>query len=145
MGAEYMGDAAMLRNIPLFAKSPLAKAPLRALSRTRVPSAAARATHPWIRSFSSERRLRPYTRTGDKGTSSLYSGQSLPKNDKVFEALGHVDELNCSIGVALSFAQGEQYEPLRRVLHSTQCDLMDVAASIATPQIYSGSTERHDR
>jgi cob(I)alamin adenosyltransferase len=41
----------------------------------------------------------PYTRTGDKGLSTLLSGQSRPKDDHLFEALGTVDEVCSVVGV----------------------------------------------
>lgn len=48
-------------------------------------------------------RFRVYTKTGDKGTASLYNGQRRPKDDDTFHALGDVDELNSAVGVAREF------------------------------------------
>lgn len=46
--------------------------------------------------------MKIYTGNGDKGTSNLFSGRSLPKNDKLFEALGNVDELNSFLGLLIA-------------------------------------------
>jgi len=41
-----------------------------------------------------------YTKTGDKGTSALYTGDRLQKNDDIFMCLGAIDELNAHLGLA---------------------------------------------
>lgn len=41
-----------------------------------------------------------YTKTGDKGTSALYTGDRLPKNSDIFESLGSIDEINANLGMA---------------------------------------------
>ncbi|RKP27277.1 Adenosylcobalamin biosynthesis, ATP:cob(I)alamin adenosyltransferase-like protein, partial [Syncephalis pseudoplumigaleata] len=66
--------------------------------------------------------MKVYTRTGDKGTSALYSGERRPKEDALFEALGTTDELSCHIGLAREYS------------HQIQCMLQDIGSSIATPR-----------
>jgi cob(I)alamin adenosyltransferase len=49
--------------------------------------------------------MKIYTKTGDKGVSSLYNGTRLPKDDAYFHALGDVDELNAAVGVSREHCQ----------------------------------------
>ena len=44
--------------------------------------------------------MKIYTKTGDKGKSSLYTGKRVEKNNDIFECLGNIDELNAAIGLA---------------------------------------------
>lgn len=75
-----------------------------------------------------------YTRTGDKGTTSLFSGERVPKNDAFIEALGAVDEANSAIGLALSFLPIEtSLQTSREQLEWVQHTLFDVGAALATP------------
>lgn len=78
------------------------------------------------------RRFRVYTRTGDKGTSSLYNGERRNKDDDVFEALGDVDELNASLGLAREFV-AEGSVGIQDQLVWIQSRLLDVGSTIATP------------
>jgi len=43
--------------------------------------------------------MKIYTKTGDKGTSALFTGDRLDKNDHIFECLGSLDELNAHLGL----------------------------------------------
>jgi len=74
-----------------------------------------------------------YTKTGDRGTSSLFTGERRRKTDPVFEALGTIDELNSFIGVAIATINDEQHTRTRSVLESIQRYLLDAGSIVATP------------
>lgn len=78
--------------------------------------------------------MKIYTRTGDKGTTSLFSGERVLKNNSFIEAVGTVDEGNSAIGLALSFLPKEQFDATRLQLETIQHALFDVGAALATPR-----------
>jgi cob(I)alamin adenosyltransferase len=76
-----------------------------------------------------------YTKTGDKGETSLFTGQRVPKNDPFIEALGSVDECNSALGTAISFLPtNSEMSPIREQLEIIQHALFDVGAALATPR-----------
>ncbi len=76
--------------------------------------------------------LKIYTRTGDKGTSSLFTGKRVSKSDPIFEVLGSVDILSSAIG--LSTASLIKNTPTIQQLISIQSRLQDLNSHIATPR-----------
>ena len=79
--------------------------------------------------------MKIYTRTGDKGTTSLFSGQRVAKNDLFIEAVGTVDEANSALGLALSFIPKQLLlQETREQLEIIQHALFDVGAALATPR-----------
>jgi cob(I)alamin adenosyltransferase len=74
--------------------------------------------------------MKIYTKTGDTGSTGLFGGGRVPKDDVRVEAYGDVDELNAVLGVARSV------EPMPRVdevLVPIQRDLFAIGALLATP------------
>jgi cob(I)alamin adenosyltransferase len=88
----------------------------------------------------SSRRIKIYTRTGDKGKSSLFTGERRVKNDAIFDALGNADELNSSLGLAREFClemlTGNQSfnKDIETKLIRIQSILLDIGSHIATPR-----------
>ena len=81
--------------------------------------------------------MRIYTRSGDKGSTSLVYGQRVSKADFRVEAYGTCDEANSLIGLALSFLKDEQFEgkdDVTEVFHRIQTELFHVGAELATPE-----------
>lgn len=86
-----------------------------------------------------------YTRTGDKGTTSLFTGKRVNKNDTFIEALGSVDEGNSAIGLALSMIpKNSTYHQTREQLEIIQHALFDVGAALATPRT-SGESKKLEK
>ena len=69
-----------------------------------------------------------YTKTGDKGTTSLIGGTKVPKSHLRIEAYGTVDELNSHIGLCKDMLADEQS---RKVLQQIQWQLFSIGAALA--------------
>nr|WP_228006670.1 cob(I)yrinic acid a,c-diamide adenosyltransferase [Brevibacillus borstelensis] len=75
-----------------------------------------------------------YTKSGDKGETSLVFGVRVPKFADRVEAYGTCDEANSSIGLALSLLPaGDEWKELRQVFHVIQTKLFHIGAELATP------------
>jgi cob(I)alamin adenosyltransferase len=74
--------------------------------------------------------MKIYTKTGDAGSTGLFGGGRVPKDDPRVEAYGDVDELNAVIGMARSI---ESLPRVDEVLVPIQRDLFAIGALLATP------------
>ena len=73
--------------------------------------------------------MKIYTKTGDKGTTSLVGGQRVPKNDVRLNAYGTVDELNSFLGLLRAKAADRADKDM---LFAIQNKLFAVGANLAT-------------
>lgn len=70
-----------------------------------------------------------YTKTGDKGQTSLFDNKRVSKDDLRVESYGTIDELNSFLGLAKNYiVDKEAYE----VIHGIQRKLFDIGAELAT-------------
>ena len=74
-----------------------------------------------------------YTKTGDAGTSSLFTGERVSKDDAVFEALGTIDELVSFCGAAHAACLLGGGNGLHAHLEQVIKVLMTIASHVATP------------
>ncbi len=73
-----------------------------------------------------------YTKTGDKGKTSLFSGKRVWKHDARVESYGTIDELNSIIGVAIAHLPLKKDSgTLKKILLSIQGDLFYIGAYLA--------------
>lgn len=90
--------------------------------------------------------MKIYTKTGDKGQTSLFGGARLPKNHIRIEAYGTVDELNSYIGLVRDVTENEQ---IKLVLKEIQDRLFTIGSNLAsdpskniiTPDVYQKDIE----
>ena len=74
-----------------------------------------------------------YTKTGDKGETSLVSGNRLSKADSKIDLYGEVDELNSHVGLGVCYLQshGDIFKGSLELLNKLQHVLFDLGANLA--------------
>lgn len=94
--------------------------------------------------------MKIYTRTGDKGTTSLVGGTRAAKNDPRIEAYGTVDELMAHVGYLHDLLSAAEQSTLRTELEWVLDRLMSGASLLASedtmleklPQLYAEDVTR---
>lgn len=76
--------------------------------------------------------MKIYTKTGDKGTTSLIGGTKVPKSHHRIEAYGTVDELNSYLGLVRDLITDQ---PTIDILASIQDRLFTIGSSLACDPI----------
>lgn len=74
---------------------------------------------------------RIYTKTGDKGRTSLGDGKRVPKSSLRIDVIGSVDEGNAAIGLCRLYSS--THTILDKALLRSQNDLFDVGADLCLP------------
>jgi len=74
--------------------------------------------------------MKIYTRTGDMGSTGLFGGPRVSKDDDRIEAYGTVDELNAALGIARSAGIPADIDGQ---LAKIQSELFSMGAELATP------------
>ena len=77
------------------------------------------------------RLTRIYTKTGDKGKTSLASGKRVSKDNIRIRAYGSIDELNSILGIVRQSISKKNIN----IIAEIQNDLFDLGADLATPII----------
>jgi cob(I)alamin adenosyltransferase len=75
--------------------------------------------------------VRIYTRTGDKGQTSIIGGR-VDKDDLRVQAYGTVDEVNCFVGQAMAELDPDLFSDVLDDLEKIQHELFDCGGDLAT-------------
>lgn len=77
--------------------------------------------------------MKLYTRSGDDGTTGLFSGARVSKDHPRIEAYGTVDEFNACLGLAMCSLDSKKHAFMSPMLESIQSRLFEIGADLATP------------
>ncbi|MGV4091623.1 two-domain cob(I)yrinic acid a,c-diamide adenosyltransferase PduO [Citrobacter freundii] len=81
-----------------------------------------------------------YTRTGDAGTTALFTGQRVSKTHPRVEAYGTLDELNTALSLCVCVAKNPQH---RQLLENIQLQLFWFSAELASESEEPTSEQRY--
>ena len=76
--------------------------------------------------------MKIYTKTGDSGTTGLFAGPRVLKDNPRIAAYGSVDELNAVLGMVLQSLDAGAGD-LSQTIRLIQSDLFSIGAELATP------------
>ncbi|MHC1758692.1 MAG: cob(I)yrinic acid a,c-diamide adenosyltransferase [Negativicutes bacterium] len=81
--------------------------------------------------------MKIYTKTGDKGTTGLYTGQRIDKDSVRVEAYGNVDEINSALGMARALVKNDEVrnvilELQKLLMQRVMSDLASIGAASYT-------------
>ncbi len=80
-----------------------------------------------------------YTKLGDKGQTGLPGERRVKKTDQLFEVLGHLDQTNAQIGLAIGLARAEKDENPVPTLERVQRMLLVIGSSLASAEGFQGN------
>jgi cob(I)alamin adenosyltransferase len=86
--------------------------------------------------------MKIYTKTGDKGETSLIGGVRVKKHCIEIDAIGEVDELNASVGVLVAGLSDDRFASARGHLLQVQHRLFTLGSNIADVQMKLGSVPK---
>lgn len=73
--------------------------------------------------------MKIYTKSGDKGTTSLFDNTRVAKDSLRVESYGTIDELNSALGFAKNFVEEKE---VYKIIRSVQRQLFNLAGELAT-------------
>ncbi len=74
--------------------------------------------------------MKIYTKTGDKGKTSLFGGKRVEKHNIKIDAYGTIDELLAYMGLVRDYSEGKTKE----LIISIQNNLLNIGSHLATPK-----------
>jgi cob(I)alamin adenosyltransferase len=80
-------------------------------------------------------KARIYTKTGDKGHTSLVGGKRVPKNHRRLEAYGTLDELNSCLGMLRSGLSSKGLKDFDSKLQAIQNSLFNIGSHLACEDV----------